>query len=64
MTHANRHGYVEEPIAKNFVVRKARIIAVSKAQGTEAVIGQATINIYSQVRGSLEDSLPKLYCIT
>ncbi len=29
-----------------------------------AVIGQATINLYSQVWKSLEDSLPKLYCIT
>ncbi len=33
-THANWQGYVEEPAAKDFVVRKARTIALSKAQGT------------------------------
>jgi hypothetical protein len=32
--HANWQGYVEEPTAKYFVVRKARTIALSKAQGT------------------------------
>jgi hypothetical protein len=29
----------------------------------EAVIGQATINLDSQVWKYLEDSLPKLYCV-
>jgi hypothetical protein len=29
----------------------------------EAVIRQATINLNSQVWKSLEDSLPKLYCV-
>ena len=29
----------------------------------EAVIGQATINLYSQVWKSLGDSFPKLYCV-
>jgi hypothetical protein len=29
----------------------------------EAVIGQATINLDSQVWKSLQDSLPKLYCV-
>jgi hypothetical protein len=42
-----KEGYVEEPAAKDFVARKARIIALGKAQGTEAGIGQATINLYS-----------------
>ncbi len=42
-----KEGYIEEPAAKDFVVRKACIIALSKAQGREAVIGQATINLYS-----------------
>jgi hypothetical protein len=57
-------GYVEEPPAKDFVVRKACIIALSKVQGTEAVIEQATINLYSRVWKSLEDSLPEQYCVT
>jgi hypothetical protein len=69
---------LKEPAAKDFVVRKAHTIALSKAQGThwnvikckkhlgncpEAVIGQATINLDSRVVKSLKDSLPKLYCI-
>jgi hypothetical protein len=33
-THAIWQGYVEEPAAKDFVARKACIIALSKAQGT------------------------------
>ncbi len=57
-------GYVEEPAAKDFVARKAHIIALNEARGTEAVKKQATINLYSQVWKSLEHSLPELYCIT
>jgi hypothetical protein len=60
------------------VARKARTIALGTAQSThwnvikckerlgncpEAVIGQATINLGSQVWKSLEDFLPKLYCV-
>jgi hypothetical protein len=33
-THAIWQGYIEDPAAKDFVVRKARTIASSKAQGT------------------------------
>ncbi len=33
-THAIWQGYIEDPAAKNFVVRKARTIALSKVQGT------------------------------
>ena len=33
-THAIWQGYVEDPAAKDFVVRKAHTIALSKAQGT------------------------------
>jgi hypothetical protein len=77
-THANWQGYVEEPTEKDFVTRKACTIALSEAQGThwneikcnerlgnhpEAVVGQATINLDSQVWKSLENSLPKLFCI-
>jgi hypothetical protein len=32
--HAYWQGYVEEPTAKDFVVRKAHTIASGKAQGT------------------------------
>jgi hypothetical protein len=77
-THANRQGYVEEPAAKDFIARKARTFVLSKVQEThwngikcemrlgncpEAVIRQATINLDSQVWKSLEDFLPKLYCV-
>ncbi len=33
--HAIWQGYVEDPAAKDFVARKARTIALSKAQGTQ-----------------------------
>ncbi len=61
-----------------FLSRKACTIALSKVQGThwnvirckeclancpEAVLGQATINLDARVWKSLEDSLPKQYCI-
>jgi hypothetical protein len=32
--HAIWQGYVEDPAAKDFVARKARTMALSKAQGT------------------------------
>jgi hypothetical protein len=77
-THANWQGSLKEPAAKDLVARKACTIALSKAQGThwngnkckerlgnhlEAVVRQTTINLDSQVWKSLEDSLPKLYCV-
>jgi hypothetical protein len=76
--HAKWQGSVEEPAAKDFVVRKVRTIEWNKVQGTswntikckerlrsrpEAVVRQATINLYSQVLKSLGDSFPKLYCV-
>jgi hypothetical protein len=76
--HANWQGYVEEIAVKDFVARKAHTIALSEAQGThwnrnkrkerlgycpEAVVRQAAINLDSRVWKSLEDSLPKLYCV-
>ncbi len=36
--HAIWQGYVEDPAAKDFVVRKACTIALSKAQGTQQSI--------------------------
>jgi hypothetical protein len=75
---AYRQRSIEEPTAKDFLGRNAHTIALSKARGThwntikckecleshpEAVIRQATINLDSPVRKSLEDSLPKLYCV-
>jgi hypothetical protein len=76
--HAICQRYVEDPAAKDFVAKKARTIALSKAQGThwnmirckerlancpEAVFGQVTINLDSGVWKSLGDSLPELYCV-
>jgi hypothetical protein len=77
--HTKWQGYDEDLAAKDFVARKAHTIALSKAQGThwnaikseerlgncpEAIIvGQATINLDSQLWKSLEDSLPKLHCV-
>ncbi len=55
-THAIWQGYVEEPAAKDLVVRKARTIALSKAK-------EPNNQPYSQVWKSLGDSLPELYCI-
>jgi hypothetical protein len=75
---AKWQGSDEEPAAKVFVARKVRTIEWSEMQGTiwnaikckerlrscpEAVVRQATINLYSQVWKSLGDSFPKLYCI-
>jgi hypothetical protein len=76
--HAHWQGYAEEPAAMDFVARKACIITLSKAQGTnwnvikskerlgncpEAVRRQATINLDLLVWKFLEDFLPKLYCV-
>jgi hypothetical protein len=70
--------HVEKPAAKDFVVRKVCTIEWNKVQGTiwntikckeclrshpEAVVRQATINLYLQVWKSLGDSFPKLYCV-
>jgi hypothetical protein len=61
-THVYWQGYIEEPAAYDFVAREARTIAFNRVQGTHrnrikceeclgncpsAVIGQATINLYS-----------------
>jgi hypothetical protein len=76
--HVKWQGSVEEPAAKDFIAKKVNTIELNKVQGThwkankckehlgnrpEAVIRQATINLYSRVWKSLGDSLPKLYCV-
>jgi hypothetical protein len=76
--HAKWQGYVEKPAVKDFVSRKVRTIALNDLNGThwntikcqerlrnhpEAVVKQVTINLNSRIWKSLEDSLPKLYCI-
>jgi hypothetical protein len=76
--HAKWQGSVEESAVKDFVARKVRIIELTEVQGTswnaikckerlrshpEAVARQATINLYSRVWKSLENSFPELYCI-
>jgi hypothetical protein len=75
---AKWQGYVEEPAAKDFVASKVRTIVLTKVQGTswnaikckerlrnrpEAVVRQATINLYSRVWKTLGDFFPKLYCV-
>jgi hypothetical protein len=75
---AKWQGSVEEPAAKDFLVRKICTIKLTKVQGTswnaikckerlrscpEAVARQATINLYSRVWKSLGDSFPKLFCV-
>ncbi len=77
-THAYWQEYVEVPAAMGVVARKVHTIALSEVQGThwnvikcqeclgnhpEAVGRQATINLNSPIWKSLEDSLPKLYCV-
>jgi hypothetical protein len=70
--HAKWQGSLEEPAAKDFVVRKVRTIKLDwntnkckerLGNCPEAFIRQATINLYSQVWKSLGDSLPELYCV-
>ncbi len=73
--HAIWQGYVEEPAAKNFVVRKVRTIEWNEVQGTiwnaikckeclrscpEAVIRQATINLIHKVGNPV--GIPVLGC--
>ncbi len=55
-THAIWQGYIEDPAAKDFLARKARTIALSKAQGTQ----QSTL--FTSLK-SLGDSIPELYCL-
>jgi hypothetical protein len=59
--HATWQGYVEDPDAKNFVARKARTIALSKARGS--CHKTSDNQPYSWVWKSLGDSIPKLYCV-
>ncbi len=76
--HAKWQGSVEEPAAKDLVARKVHTIEWNKVQGTiwnaikckehlrshpEAVVRQATINLYLWVWKSLWDSFLKLYCV-
>ncbi len=49
------------PAAKHFLVRKARTIALSKAQ--ESCHKTSNNQPYSRVWKSLGDSIPKLYCV-
>ncbi len=60
-THAIWQGYVQDPATKDFVVRKARTIALSKAQGS--CHKTSNNQPYSQIWKSLGDSIPELYCI-
>jgi hypothetical protein len=76
--HAKWQGSNEEPAAKDFVARNTHTIMSGIVGGInwnvikckeclrncpEAVVRQATNNLDLQVWKSLEDSLPKLFCI-
>jgi hypothetical protein len=61
-SHAIWQGYVDDPAAKDFVVRKACTVALSEAQGS--CHSTSNNQPYSQVWKSLGDSLPEQYCIT
>ncbi len=58
-THAIWQGYIEDPTAKDFIVRKACTIALSKVRGS--CHKTSDNQPYSRVWKSLGDSLLKLY---
>ncbi len=60
-THAIWWRYVEDPAAKDFVARKARTIALSKAQGScHKTSDNQPIHKFGYPFG---DSIPGLYCV-
>jgi hypothetical protein len=59
--HAIWQEYVEDPTAKDFVARKARTIAFSKAQGScHKTSNNQPIHEFGYPFG---DSIPGLYCV-
>jgi hypothetical protein len=60
-THAIWQRYVEDPAAKDFVVRKACTITLIKERGS--CHKTSNNQPYSQVGKSLGDSIPELYCV-
>jgi hypothetical protein len=59
--HAIWQGYVEDPAAKDFIARKARTIALSKAQGScHKTKDNQPIHKFGYPFG---DSIPRLYCV-
>jgi hypothetical protein len=59
--HAIWQGYVENPAAKDFVARKARTIALSKARGScHKTSNNQPIHKFGYPFG---DSIPGLYCV-
>jgi hypothetical protein len=59
--HAVWQGYVQDPAAKDFVARKARTIALSKAQGScHKTSDNQPIHKFGYPFG---DSIPGLYCV-
>ncbi len=60
-THAIWQRYVEDPTAKDFVVKKARTIPLSKVQGScHKTSNNQPIHEFGYPFG---DSIPGLYCI-
>jgi hypothetical protein len=59
--HAIWQGYVEDPAAKGFVVRKARAITLSKVRGScHKTSNNQPIHKFGYPFG---DSIPGLYCV-
>jgi hypothetical protein len=59
--HAIGQGYVEDPAAKDFLARKARTIALSKARGScHRTSDNQPIHEFGYPFG---DSIPGLYCV-
>ncbi len=61
--HAIWQGYIEDLAAKDFVVRKAHTIALSKAQAQGSCHKTSDNQPYSRVWKSIGDSIPELYCV-
>ncbi len=60
-THAIWQGYLEDPAAKDFLARKTRTIALSKAQGScHKTSNNQPIHKFEY---PFADSIPGLYCI-
>ncbi len=58
-THVIWQGYIEDPAAKDFVARKARTIALNKAQGScHKTSNNQPIHEFGYPFG---DSIPRLY---
>ncbi len=59
--HAKWQGFVEEPAAKDFIVRKVHTIKLNKVQGTYWNVNKCKERLRNCPEAG--NSLPKLYCV-